>query len=86
MKDYELRFIFEDIFARQAALAEAMNIIADKIGAERYEQTDDGVPYRVPVCVLPPTFFERIEAQRAREAERRRGQPVGPLDPTIIGR
>jgi len=86
MKDAELRFIFDDIFARQVALAEALNVIADHIGAKRYEIADDGSQTRVPVCVLPPIFFERIGAQKKREAERRRGQPTGPQDPTIIGR
>ena len=86
MKDYVLEFLIQDIFDRQAAIAEALNIIADQIDARRHEQASDGQLYRVPVCVLPPTFWERLKEQEAQRDAERAGQPVGPVDPTIVGR
>ena len=86
MKEYVLEFLIQDIFGRQAAIAEALNIIADQIDARRHEQASDGQLYRVPVCVLPPTFWERLKEREAHRATERAGQPVGSINPTIIGR
>ncbi len=76
MKDYVLEFLIQDIFDRQAAIAEALNIIADQIDARRHEQASDGQLYRVPVCVLPPTFWERLKERETQRDAKRAGQSV----------